>query len=89
MEARSAEQVMPPALGGRSTVRPFVGRAQELGDLAAALADAKIGRGSLVLLTGEPGIGKTRLLSELARLASESETRVVVGRCWEEGGAPP
>ena len=47
------------------------------------------GRGSLVLVTGEPGIGKTRLMSELARLGSERGVRVVTGRCWEEGGAPP
>jgi AAA ATPase domain len=70
-------------------VRPFVGRVQELADLAAALQEAAAGRGSLVLLTGEPGIGKTRLMSELGRLAGESGLRVVAGRCWEEGGAPP
>ena len=40
-------------------------------------------------MTGEPGIGKTRLMSELAQVATEKGARVVTGRCWEEGGAPP
>ena len=70
-------------------MRPFVGRVQELADLASALEEAASGRGSLVLVTGEPGIGKTRLMSELARVGSERGVRVVTGRCWEEGGAPP
>jgi predicted ATPase len=79
----------PPAVAGRSSMRPFVGRVQELADLTFALEQALSGRGSLVLVTGEPGIGKTRLMSELARLGSERAVRVVTGRCWEEGGAPP
>jgi tetratricopeptide (TPR) repeat protein len=72
-----------------TSVRPFVGRRQELRELTSALGDAAIGRGSLVLLGGEPGIGKTRLIGELAAVASEREVRVVAARCWEEGGAPP
>ena len=73
----------------RPTTRPFVGRLQELAELTSALTEAASGRGSLVLLTGEPGIGKTRLIGELAGVASEREARAVAGRCWEEGGAPP
>lgn len=42
-----------------------------------------------MLLTGEPGVGKTRLLGELGRIAAARGARVVAGRCWEEGGAPP
>ena len=38
----------------------FVGRQREMGDLKAALEDALSGRGRLVMLVGEPGIGKTR-----------------------------
>jgi AAA ATPase domain len=73
----------------RTSSRPFVGRAQELAELASALDAAEAGRGSLVLLTGEPGIGKTRLMGELAQLAAERGARMINGRCWEEGGAPP
>jgi len=73
----------------RRPTRPFVGRAQELKDLDAGLAEATDGRGSLVLLAGEPGIGKTRLMAELGRRAADRDVLVVTGRCWEEGGAPP
>jgi predicted ATPase len=66
-----------------------VGRERELEELLGALEDAARGHGHLVLLTGEPGIGKTRLMVELAQLAARRDVRVVTGRCWEEGGAPP
>jgi predicted ATPase len=72
-----------------SPTRPFVGRMQELHELRSSLEEASSGHGSLVLVTGEPGIGKTRLMQEFAGMASESGWHVLVGRCWEEGGAPP
>ena len=43
---------------------PFVGRTADLGELTARLAHAQAGRGSMVLVEGESGIGKTRLLQE-------------------------
>jgi hypothetical protein len=89
MHRGGGQQVAPPAVAGRSSMRLFVGRDQELADLGSALEEAASGRGSLVLVTGEPGIGKTRLMSELARAAAERGGRVATGRCWEEGGAPP
>lgn len=64
----------------------FVGRVAELGILAAALRDAVSGSGRLVLVAGEPGIGKTRLCEEFA--ARRSGAAVLYGRC-EEGGAAP
>lgn len=66
----------------------FVGRERELGELLAAFDDAQAGRGRLVLLVGEPGIGKTRLADELIGEARARAARVIVGRCWEAGGAP-
>jgi DNA-binding SARP family transcriptional activator len=66
----------------------FVGRERELALLDDALAGARAGRGSLVLLSGEAGIGKSRLTEELAGLASTTGARVLWGRCWEAGGAP-
>ena len=66
----------------------FVGRARELAELLAALETAESGRGSLVLLSGEPGIGKSRLADELASHARERGALVLWGRCWEAGGAP-
>jgi DNA-binding SARP family transcriptional activator/tetratricopeptide (TPR) repeat protein len=67
---------------------PFVGRESELAELSAGLEDAIAGRGRLFLLVGEPGIGKSRLADELIRRAVRRGVRVLVGRCWEAGGAP-
>ena len=89
MEDVAARRGTASARTGRSSARPFVGREGELAELRSALAEAAAGRGSLVLLTGEPGIGKTRLLGEVAQVAGRRGVRVVTGRCWEEGGAPP
>lgn len=68
--------------------RPFVGRQRELNELRAALERAWHRLGSLVLVTGEPGVGKTRLMEELAALAAAGGWMRFSGRCWEEGGAP-
>jgi eukaryotic-like serine/threonine-protein kinase len=56
--------------------------------LHAALEDAHSCRGRFFLLTGDPGIGKSRLAEELAAGAAASGWAVLVGRCWEGGGAP-
>jgi tetratricopeptide (TPR) repeat protein len=66
-----------------------VGRERELAELDAHLAAAAAGHGGLVLLGGEPGVGKTRLLDELAVHAGLRGMTALWGRCWEEGGAPP
>jgi DNA-binding SARP family transcriptional activator len=66
----------------------FVGREGELDALTSGLEDAVAGSGRLFLLVGEPGIGKSRLAEEALRLADERTFRVLVGRCWEAGGAP-
>ena len=66
----------------------FVGRARELRELEAGLDDALLGRGTLFLIGGEPGIGKSRLADELASRAITRGARVLWGRCWEAGGAP-
>ena len=66
----------------------FVGRKAELAALQAGLEDALSGKGRLLLLVGEPGIGKSRLADELIRQARLRGVRILVGRCWEAGGAP-
>jgi tetratricopeptide (TPR) repeat protein len=71
-----------------STSAVFVGRERELAALTDGLDDALDGRGRLFLLSGEPGIGKSRLADELAARARERKARVLWGRCWEAGGAP-
>ncbi len=66
----------------------FVGRERELAELRAGLDDVSAGHGRLFLLSGEPGIGKTRLAEEICNDASARGMRVVWGRSWEGGGAP-
>lgn len=67
----------------------FVGREQEMAALRVNLEDAFAGRGRLVLLVGEAGIGKTRTAHELAAYALTRGARVFTGRCYEGEGAPP
>jgi DNA-binding CsgD family transcriptional regulator/tetratricopeptide (TPR) repeat protein len=64
----------------------LVGRADELKWLSAALAEAREGRPAVALVAGEAGVGKTRLVEELIREASDSGARVLVGGCVELGG---
>jgi eukaryotic-like serine/threonine-protein kinase len=66
----------------------FVGRERELDRMREAVDSALAGRGSLQLLVGEPGIGKTRAAEELATYARVSGARVYWGRCREDEGAP-
>jgi eukaryotic-like serine/threonine-protein kinase len=66
----------------------FVGRERELEQLREAVDGALAGRGSLQLLVGEPGIGKTRAAEEVATYAQLSGARVYWGRCREDEGAP-
>ncbi|HKR98831.1 MAG TPA: AAA family ATPase, partial [Candidatus Dormibacteraeota bacterium] len=66
----------------------FVGREPELTYGLNALDDAVAGSSRLLLLAGEPGIGKSRLADELAQRARRRDVRVAWGRCWEAGGAP-
>ncbi len=61
-----------PAVGEREpdVIGPFVGREHELDVLLGALARAREGNGALAIVTGDPGLGKTRLLGELRAQAS-------------------
>jgi predicted ATPase/DNA-binding SARP family transcriptional activator len=67
---------------------PFVGRAPALGRLEEALERAATGTRQVVLLQGEPGVGKTRLACEFARVAHTAGAVVLYGRCDEESLLP-
>jgi class 3 adenylate cyclase/tetratricopeptide (TPR) repeat protein len=68
---------------------PVVGRETELARLFAALAEAAAGHGGVVMVSGEAGIGKTRLLEELSERAEHQGALVIVGRCFESEWSPP
>ncbi|UCE16588.1 MAG: serine/threonine-protein kinase PknK, partial [Candidatus Bathyarchaeota archaeon] len=65
--------------------RPLVDREDELGTLKSRLNDVLRGEGSLVFVTGEAGIGKTRLLMELKAYAKLRGALFLVGNCYREG----
>ncbi|HZQ34889.1 MAG TPA: AAA family ATPase [Dehalococcoidia bacterium] len=68
---------------------PLVGRQRELSRLIAGLDAARTGSGSIALVAGEPGIGKTRLVAELARHARTVEALVLLGHAYDGDGLPP
>jgi predicted ATPase len=70
------------------TADELVGRDDPLAALDGVLAGARGGRGRVVLVAGEPGIGKTRLAEEAARRAAAAGMQVAWGRCHEGDGAP-
>jgi DNA-binding SARP family transcriptional activator len=68
---------------------PLIGRDTELTQLRQRLREAWRGRGHVVLLRGEPGIGKSRIVDELTASATAAGTRVVVGHAYESGQILP
>ncbi len=77
------------AIPKSGTGTPFIGRAQEMARITVAFDGAIDGRGGLVMLAGEPGIGKTRVTEELTHVAVDRDTQVIRGACYEGGNAPP
>jgi predicted ATPase len=81
----------PTLAGDDSTVREpssLVGRGPLLAGLEAALDAALAGHGSLMLITGEPGIGKTAVVTAFADEAAVRGVRLAWGRCAEGEGVP-
>jgi DNA-binding winged helix-turn-helix (wHTH) protein/tetratricopeptide (TPR) repeat protein len=73
-----------PASGATPDAQPFVGRTDSVELLRRAWQDAASGRGSLVLLTGPAGIGKTRLAERFAADAERGGAACLTGRCRED-----
>jgi serine/threonine protein kinase/predicted ATPase len=70
----------------RSSLTPYAGRSAELGALQAQVELARRGEGRLVLIVGEAGSGKSRMLHELRAQVAASEFRILQGRCRSYGG---
>lgn len=87
----SSKSRAEPAHGPRPAVRPesvaietpLIGRSAELDSLRNALTGAQWGSGGVIAIIGEAGVGKSRLVAELARRAAEQDARVLLGRCYE------
>ncbi|MGH3077107.1 MAG: BTAD domain-containing putative transcriptional regulator [Gaiellaceae bacterium] len=91
---KGREEPVPASLLVRAKERtprepptPVVGREAELERLHAAVDDLAAGRGRVILLEGSPGMGKTRLLAELASIAGDRATWLE-GQCHSYGGLP-
>ena len=69
-------------------MEPLYGRGELLARARLSVERARAGAGRLLLFTGEPGIGKSRLAEQVAREAADGGATVAFGRCWEAGGAP-
>lgn len=81
----------PPRENGGMLPEPvpgFVGRERELAAMHAALAHAESNRSRLMLVTGEPGIGKSALVDAFAAQAGARGARVLWGAAWEDSGSP-
>ena len=84
--ARTGRPTQNGPMAARVSSPTFVGRRVELDRLAAALDDARLGQPRVVLVGGEAGVGKTRLVRELERLAATADVRVLEGACLPLGG---
>ncbi len=85
----SSEQPLGSAVRSLRDVTPFVGRSNEYGLLTGLIARLKRGAGHIVLIEGEPGIGKSRLLRELAQHAKKEQLPTLATNCYEIERAMP
>ena len=87
--ARPAASTHPVVAGlDRMVPGHFIGRELEWAQASAAWRRAVAGLGQVLLVSGEPGIGKTRLVRELALAAQGGGARVLVGECAARGELP-
>jgi DNA-binding SARP family transcriptional activator len=78
---------LPDALS-RAGGGPLVGRGEQLAALRAVWQRARAGAAAVVVLAGEAGSGKTRLLAELAGEVRDAGATVLAGRCTDDGVVP-
>ncbi len=76
----------PAAETGTAAAVPFVGRVQEVGVLRAAWRSAAAGRPGVVLVRGSPGVGKSRLVTEVTETARRAGAVVATAHCFATSG---
>lgn len=89
VRAASSHSPSDSAGGTASDAAPFVGRNNEYGLLIGLLARLTAGTGHTILIAGEPGIGKSRLLREVARYAHVQDLPMLATNCYEIERAMP
>ena len=77
-------------MAARVTSPVFVGRERELADILSAVDRSRQGEGTFLLVTGEAGVGKSRLVEEAAAMVRRAGSFALIGRCVQLGdsGAP-
>lgn len=76
-----------PTVGRRVSSPAFVGRGEQLQALRAAFSRAAAEQAGVVLIAGDAGVGKSRLVLEFERLVLEREGRFLLGGCVDVGGS--
>ena len=76
-------------VASRSPRSPLVGRDHECTIAQARLAQAAAGRGCLVLISGEAGVGKTALADLLVHEAEDTGALALIGHCYDRTETPP
>lgn len=76
-------------IGQTQVTSPFVGRSKEIDLFTQLLTKTAAGQGRVLIFTGEPGIGKTRLIQETTRLASRKGFRPLTAQCYQMEQALP
>ena len=78
----------PPAWLGRILTGRWVGRSREMAEASLVWQQVAAGEGRVLLINGEPGVGKTRFVRELAASAQAEGAAVLTGECYAEGSSP-
>jgi serine/threonine protein kinase/tetratricopeptide (TPR) repeat protein len=86
---RLAEALSAARPSATSAEMPLIGREPEFAELKQRLVQALAGHGSMVMVGGEPGIGKSHLARAILSEAKLRGALGIVGHCYEMEGAPP
>jgi tetratricopeptide (TPR) repeat protein len=86
---RNRDRRAPGGERWERVLSPFVGRERELEALHALLAHVEAGRGQVIGVVGEPGIGKSRLIYEFRRSLAGQRLTYLTGRCLSYGSTTP